>query len=185
MGDVMLNAALRDATSGGADTVSAEAKGTSVNTEVQENSGDTETRGTSAGHADISGITVNSCGLGGWHIGDSADPRTIAALERHGYDGTAHVAAQFNEDHADADVFLAMDRGHVRGLKSLGVDPERIYLVRAFDPDAFDAEADLDGFRSLHAPEVADPYYENDAAFETVFRQLESALPGVVRWLQS
>lgn len=128
----------------------------------------------------VSGVTVNSCGLGGWHIGDGADPRAVKELADFGYDGSAHRAAQIGEEHLDADVFLAMDRGHVRGLKGLGVDPAKIYLFRAFDPHSFDATSQPDGVSSLKAPEVADPYYDTDEAFTEVAAQIEHAVPGII-----
>lgn len=131
----------------------------------------------------ITDVVVNSCGLGGWHIGDGADPRAVREMESFGYDGSRHVAAQIGEEHRDADAFLAMDRGHVRGLKGLGVDPAKIYLFRAFDPNVFDATNDPAGLNSLKAPEVADPYYDNDEAFTTVARQVEAAVPGIISQL--
>lgn len=35
---------------------------------------------------------VSSSGIGDWHEGQGADPRTVAALRRAGYDGSAHIA---------------------------------------------------------------------------------------------
>ena len=61
--------------------------------------------------------------------------RAIAQLAQDGYDGTTHRAAQFYY-HADADMFLAMDHGHVNGLIDNGVDPEKIYLFRPSIPPA-------------------------------------------------
>lgn len=77
-------------------------------------------------------VELNSCGLGGWHVGDGADRRAIAQLAQDGYDGTKHRAAQFGPAHADADIFLAMDHGHVNGLIDNGVDPEKVYLKRTW-----------------------------------------------------
>lgn len=132
--------------------------------------------------AGMNDVVVNSCGLGGWHVGEGADPRAVRELDSFGYDGSAHRAAQVGEEHLDADVFLAMDRGHVRGLKGLGVDPAKIYLFRAFDPDSFDATSDADNVHSLRAPEVSDPYYSEDAAFTEVAEQIEAAVPGIVEY---
>lgn len=130
--------------------------------------------------AGITDVVVNSCGLGGWHVGDGADPRAVRELTDFGYDGSAHRAAQIGDEHLDADVFLAMDRSHVRGLKGLGVDPAKIYLFRAFDPKSFDATSDPVGVASMKAPDVADPYYDEDEAFTEVAAQVEAAVPGIV-----
>ena len=62
-----------------------------------ERSGVSGFEGTSGfgGAEGAAGIVVTSSGTGGWHVGDGADPRTVAVLGRHGYDGSAHVASQF------------------------------------------------------------------------------------------
>ena len=130
-------------------------------------------------------VTINSCGLRDYHVGESADERAIAELKNQGFDGSQHVAAEFGPEHEDADVFLAMDRGHVDGLKELGVDADRIHLFRAFDADSFNPQDDPQGLRSENAPEVADPYYEDEAAFTEAATQIKAAVPGVLRELLS
>lgn len=133
--------------------------------------------------AGIGNVTVNSCGLAGYHIGQHADERAIAEMKRQGYDGSQHIAAQFGPEHEDADVFLAMDRGHVRGLRDQGVDADRIFLFRAFDAKSFNPEDHPEGLHSMEAPEVADPYYEDEAAFTEAAEQIEAAVPGVMKEL--
>ncbi|WP_426716744.1 low molecular weight protein-tyrosine-phosphatase [Corynebacterium auriscanis] len=130
-----------------------------------------------AGLADA--VDVNSCGLGGWHVGDGADRRAVAQLKQDGYDGTAHVAAQFGPEHADADMFLAMDHGHVSGLIDNGVDPHKIYLFRAFDPASHTGEID-----DHNAPEVDDPYYGPDSGFATTAFEINNALPGITNFVR-
>lgn len=133
--------------------------------------------------AGISDVTVNSCGLAGYHIGEGADERAVAELESQGFDGSQHVAAKFGPEHEDADVFLAMDRGHVRGLRDLGVEADRIFLFRAFDASSFHPEDDPQGLHSVDAPEVDDPYYENEAAFTRAADEIKAAVPGVLKEL--
>ena len=118
------------------------------------------------GHA----VVVDSAGIGAWHVGDRADPRALAALRRHGYDGSAHRAAQITRSWIGADgapdLLLAMDATHLRDLARLAPDtPAR--LIRAFDPDAVDLD-------------VPDPYYGADDGFDDVLAMIESAAPGVV-----
>jgi protein-tyrosine phosphatase len=111
---------------------------------------------------------VSSAGIGGWHVGEEADPRAVAVLRAHGYP-IGHAAAQVDRRHLAADLMVALDRGHRRELLRLGVPPERVRLLRSFDPDA-------DG------PDVADPYYGDDAGFEVVREQIEAAAPGLLAW---
>ena len=127
---------------------------------------------TDAAESSDAPVTLNSCGLGGWHIGDGADGRAVDELASLGYDGTAHRAAQLGSEHMGADLFLAMDDGHVRGLRSAGVDPGRIRLFRSFDAN------------SPAGAEVADPYYGSRSDFTEVGQQIEAAVPGIVEYVR-
>ena len=76
-------------------------------------------------------VTVSSSGTGDWHVGEPADPRTVAVLEAHGYDGSAHRAAVFTAARFDdADLVLASDTGHVRHLRRLARTPEHLEKIR-------------------------------------------------------
>ncbi|MCW2860404.1 MAG: protein tyrosine phosphatase [Actinoallomurus sp.] len=123
-------------------------------------------------HAEEEGldVEVDSSGTGHWHVGDSADERTVATLRRAGY-RSLHRARQFEGGWFDRyDLILALDEGHRNDLLRLAPDAEargKVRLVREFDPDA----GDLD---------VADPYYSRDSAFEEVREQIEAAVPGLL-----
>ncbi|WP_179273236.1 MULTISPECIES: low molecular weight protein-tyrosine-phosphatase [unclassified Rhodococcus (in: high G+C Gram-positive bacteria)] len=128
-----------------------------------------------AGHLRDAGLSeavrVSSAGTGGWHVGDGADPRTVAELDAHGYD-SEHAAAQVGPDHLAADLIVALDTGHARALLQLGAPADRVSLLRSFDPDADDSS-------------VADPYYSSDSAFTEVREQIEGAVPGLLDWARS
>lgn len=115
-------------------------------------------------------VEVDSSGTGHWHVGDSADERTVATLRRAGY-GSAHRARQFDPDWFDHyDLIIALDDGHRGDLRRLASAEEgrgKIRLLREFDP----AARDLD---------VADPYYGRASAFEEVREQIEAAVPGLL-----
>lgn len=115
---------------------------------------------------------VSSCGLGGWHVGQSADPRAIAELRRAGHDGASHRAAQLGPEHLDADLFVAMDIGHREALISRGIEEDRVRMMRSFDPDA----GELDG--------VEDPYYGTEEDFVRTRHEIEAAMPGLLDWVR-
>ncbi|WP_329245776.1 low molecular weight phosphotyrosine protein phosphatase [Actinoallomurus sp. NBC_01490] len=123
-------------------------------------------------HAELEGldVEVDSSGTGHWHVGDSADERTVATLRKAGY-RSSHRARQFEALWFDRyDLILALDQGHRTDLLRLAPDEEarrKIRLLREFDPDA----RDLD---------VADPYYSRDSAFDEVREQIEAAVPGLL-----
>lgn len=125
------------------------------------------------GHA----VVVDSAGIGGWHAGDPADPRTRAVLRAHGYDGDPHRAQQitarwFHRDD-EPDLLLAMDTTHYDDLVRLAPHAE-VVMMRAFDPALAGVphpSRDLD---------VPDPYYGGRDGFEDVLAMLEAATPGTV-----
>ena len=116
-------------------------------------------------------VRVTSAGTGGWHAGDGADHRTNAVLLAHGYP-TTHRAAQLDEDHLAADMVVAMGRNHARMLADMGVPPDRLRMMRSFDPRS--AAFTLD---------VEDPYYGGPDDFEAVFAVIEASLPGLHDWI--
>lgn len=137
---------------------------------------------TEAGLEDL--VEVSSAGLGGWHVGDGADHRTLTALTKGGYDGSSHRAQLYHVDLlAEHDLVLAADRGHLQTLQrwardvGLEVGPEGdldIRLIREFDPSAA-AAGEL---------EVDDPYYGDEEDFDRCLAEVESACRGLVAHLQ-
>ncbi len=76
--------------------------------------------------ASTTASSVTSSGTGDWHVGEHADPRTVAVLAEHGYDGSRHRAREFDADEfADLDLVLASDEGHVRALQRLATHPRQ------------------------------------------------------------
>ena len=118
-------------------------------------------------------VRVTSAGTGAWHAGDAADDRAGRVLRGHGYP-SAHEAAQVDADHLAADLIIAMGRNHVRILHDLGAPPERVRMLRSFDPRS-----------GAHAPDVEDPYYGTTSDFEDVLAVIESALPGLHDWVDA
>ena len=116
-------------------------------------------------------VRVTSAGTADWHIGRSADERANRVLRGHGYP-TDHVAAQVDIDHLNADLVIALARNHVPLLQQLGVDADRIRILRSFDPRS-----------GAHALDVDDPYYGDAQDFEDVLAVIEAALPGLHDWV--
>ncbi|BAX93278.1 low molecular weight protein-tyrosine-phosphatase [Mycobacterium shigaense] len=116
-------------------------------------------------------VRVTSAGTGNWHVGNRADERAARVLRAHGY-STEHRAAQVDDDHLGADLVIALGRNHLRQLQQLGVDEDRIRMLRSFDPRS-----------GAYALDVEDPYYGDHADFEEVFTVIEAALPGLHAWV--
>lgn len=110
--------------------------------------------------AGLSGsIEVDSAGTGDWHIGEPADPRSIAAAKRRGFDLTGR-ARQFRErDWETFDYVIAMDRSNYDILLDSapdGVAEKKLSLLRSFDP------------ASPPNSDVPDPYYTRDGFDEVI-----------------
>ncbi len=112
-------------------------------------------------------VAVSSAGTGNWHVGQGAHPVTERVLRAAGYP-TDHLVRQITRrDLATMDLVLAADRGHVRALRAMTDEPEKIALLRSFDPDADDHD-------------LPDPYYGPDSGFDDVLAMTVAAMPGVL-----
>lgn len=117
-----------------------------------------------------SAVRVESCGTGGWHVGQGADPRAIAELKSRGLDGTRHRASQFDQEFMGAQLYVVMDESHRQALRNRGVAAATTRLIRSFDPS------------SPAGAEVADPYYGSAADFTTAADEIDACLDGIVAW---
>jgi protein-tyrosine phosphatase len=124
-------------------------------------------------------LRVTSGGTGGWHAGEPMDERARRALERRGYLDDGHLARRFASAwFPRTDLFVCLDRSHRQTLAGLarahaGDDryDERLVLLRNFDP------------RAGAAVDVPDPYYGEDADFDTCLATVESGCRGLVAHL--
>lgn len=121
-------------------------------------------------------VEVSSAGTGAWHIGEPADRRAAATLERHGY-RSVHAARQLTtDDLATFDLVLVADhanRSDALDLARTPTEAKRIMMFRSFDPAAGpDAE-------------IPDPYYGKGDGFERVLTMIETATDGLVGELET
>jgi len=119
-------------------------------------------------------LEVRSAGTGPWHEGEPMHPLAQASLARGGYGDHRHVAHQIvSAELGSIDYMVALDRRHQQTLRSLGADPDRLALLRAFDPAA-GAAAD-----------VPDPYYGDDAVFDDCRDMIAAGCSGLIASLAS
>ncbi|MFN8192912.1 MAG: low molecular weight protein-tyrosine-phosphatase [Nocardioidaceae bacterium] len=121
-------------------------------------------------------VSVDSSGLGTWHVGEAMDRRSASELLAAGYDPSQHAAAVLPRDWAEVyDLVLAMDRSHVEDLREqVAHDPDataRVLMFRDFDP--VDPGSD-----------VPDPYYGGDHGFQEVLTMVERTSIAIVAALQ-
>jgi protein-tyrosine phosphatase len=130
--------------------------------------------------AALSGLTrVGSSGVSGEETGNRIDRRAARALRRRGYLPDAdHRAHRITRDELETtDLILPATFGHYRSLIGRGASPDRVRMMREFDP----AVAGLaPGFEL----DIEDPWYGSDEDFESALTQIEAAAPGVVDYVR-
>lgn len=122
-------------------------------------------------------VVVSSAGTSTEELGRPMDRRTVATMVRHGIRDSgfgAKRAHQFRADSFDeADLVLAADHVHDEILRRRARGPEdaaKVRLLRSFDPAA--AAAGTLG--------MDDPWYGDDADFDTTYAEIVAAVPGIV-----
>lgn len=120
-------------------------------------------------------IEVASCGTGGWHAGEQADPRMRAAAAKAGYELEAHRARQLRAgDFERYDLLLAMDSNNLR-------DMQRVSHGEAHDRLALFLE-----WSGVTTPrDFPDPYYEELTAFTQSVELAERGVKGLIDRLRT
>jgi protein-tyrosine phosphatase len=115
-------------------------------------------------------VRVASAGTEDYHVGEAPDLRAVKHAGQRGYDLSMLRASQVAPaDFARHDYILAMDRGHLRLLKSIAPASARAKVGLFLDESA-----------SWKGQDVPDPYYGGPEGFEHVLDMVEEAAE---RWL--
>ncbi|XQU07528.1 low molecular weight phosphotyrosine protein phosphatase [Halomonas sp. LY9] len=117
-------------------------------------------------------VSIDSCGVGDWHVGKAPDARAQAAALRRGVDISHLRARQLNaSDFLEFDYVLGMDRENLAAMQSLKPADSQakvgLFLAYAGLPDT----------------DVPDPYYGGEAGFEQVLDMIEQASAGLIEEL--
>lgn len=122
---------------------------------------------------DVPRIIVTSSGTSSWHIGESAHPLSEKTWKGAGYT-YSHSARQFAAaSFQSLDLILTMDLSNQANILKLAATPaerEKVFMLRAFDPDA-------------NSLEVPDPWGEELAAYQGVLAMVEAAVSGLLKTL--
>lgn len=119
-------------------------------------------------------VAVASCGTGGWHEGEGADPRMVAAAAAAGYELAGHRARQLRpEDFTSYDLLLAMDRSNLEELR-------RFENADRGAPSALFLE-----WVGVSPPiEFPDPYFGDREGFEQAVTLAERGVTGLIERLR-
>ena len=116
---------------------------------------------------------VDSAGTGNWHVGQGADPRTIAACQCAGISVSHTVRQVQRADFGAFDLIIAMDHDNASRLRAMGCPDDKLRLMRHYDP----ANADLS---EAQLPKVPDPYHDDADVFDATLTMLRPACAGLI-----
>ena len=121
-------------------------------------------------------LKITSAGTAAHTWGSHIDARAARLLQNYGYPVPPHHRSTWVGENLaallNADLIVVMEQQHAASLPQYGVDPNRIRLLRSFDPGC---DADQSGL------DIKNPY--TDADFEYCFSLIEAALPGLRLWV--
>ncbi len=112
-------------------------------------------------------IHVDSCGTGGWHIGEPPDSRMIHHAKKRGYDLSDLEARQLDTpaDFGNFDYLLTMDESNLKHVRAFDRAKEHHHKIMP-----------LVSLCKIHSvKEVPDPYYREEDGFEHVLDLIEDA----------
>jgi len=102
---------------------------------------------------------IDSAGRGSWHIGDSADVRSVSVCESHGIDISGHKARRIRIGDDDYfDWIVGIDRQNILDLKNI-LPKSCHHKILMLDDTS-----------------VQDPYFGGEEGFEEMYQHLYSAL---------
>jgi protein-tyrosine phosphatase len=120
-------------------------------------------------------IEIESAGTHGYHTGEGADERSVAAAAKRGVDLSRHRARKVTEsDFTRFDLVLAADRGHLQHLRAMRRD-EHIAEVRLL----------LDYHPAARGRDMPDPYYGGAIDFELVLDLAEDVGDGLLTQIRA
>lgn len=110
--------------------------------------------------------TIDSAGIGRWHVGQLPDSRMRLHARQRGLDLVHHCRQVRSSDFGVFDLIIGMDAQNISDLRHLAPTAEaetRIFPMAAFLP------------ASSHYDYIPDPYYEGAEGFELVLDLLDTA----------
>lgn len=113
-------------------------------------------------------VSIDSAGIGAWHIGQLPDSRMRRIGRNHGYD-VSHIARQVSvADFSSFDAIVGMDSANISALEDLCPQEElksKIWLMADF----------LTHHPKFKSRSIPDPYYGDDEDFELAIELIEDA----------
>jgi protein-tyrosine phosphatase len=115
-------------------------------------------------------VRFSSAGVSAEEAGNPMDPRAVATLKAAGYTPGPFTAHRITADEArSAAMLIGMEQLHLTKLRALAPELHHLYLLSDFIRDA------------VPGSPIDDPWYGDDADFETTLGEIEAAIPEVLK----
>jgi len=116
-------------------------------------------------------LTIDSAGIGGWHVGQLPDSRMRRRGARRGYSFDSRARQLDASDFGRFDILLVMDRDNMKAVRTMAPTPADRDKVRM-----------LASYMTRHAgvDEIPDPYYGTESDFDYALDLIEDACAGLL-----
>ena len=119
-------------------------------------------------------VEIESAGTGDWHVGHAPDERAQATALRHGMDISGYRGRQVKaDDFRQFTHIVALDANNLADLKRLAPKDGSAKLSLLLDHAGRSGQS------------VADPYYGDEAGFETTWADVSDGAAGLAKKLAS
>ncbi|MGG4492543.1 low molecular weight protein-tyrosine-phosphatase [Brevibacillus reuszeri] len=116
-------------------------------------------------------ISIDSCGIGGWHAGERPHNGTQKVLTQKGIAHDSLRARQITrQDFSDYDYIVCMDEENLSELNRIAPSDKKVYRLLDFATDAQEQN-------------VEDPYYTG--RFEYVFELVQAGCQGLLEEIKA
>jgi len=114
---------------------------------------------------------IDSCGTGGWHVGELPHDGSIDIAQKHGLDISGQRSRKVRSDELEHwDWIIAMDASNHANLLRLGAAPARTHLLLGFIPPGYQRD-------------VPDPYYEG--GFDRVYDLVDEGCRSLLDFIEN
>jgi protein-tyrosine phosphatase len=117
-------------------------------------------------------VEIDSAGTHAYHVGEGADPRSVAHAKKRGYDLGNIISRKFDfADYYEFDLIFAIDKSHLSHLR---------------DACPHNAKAEVHlylDYAGMGENDVPDPYYGGAKGFDHVLDLIEQATDNIIKKL--
>ena len=114
-------------------------------------------------------LTIDSAGIGGWHVGNASDSRAINIAGKYGIDIARQSCRQLTaQDFHDFDLIIGMDHENIADANNANTQNGNAEIAM------------FALYAGMGEIEIPDPYYGREDGFEIAYQLVKKASMGVL-----